>query len=270
MSYTVEEVCQAAMELAGRGDKPSNEDLNKAVKILGSILADWSVTRDVQLWNLVDSELDVPVCDWVTNDGVTYKCYRDHTADADNEPGKGDNWADYWVAASEDTYSPTPAEWTSGFEYAANKTYALDPMTDEDILAVKVQHAGQITYVDKISALEYQKLPIDSFGLPEMVWVEKALEGAVVHLWPICDCEDAKLLYYLVRRPGEPDKAATLTMPDQWIPALYYALAVELGFLWSISYERINLLGQKAKFEFDKALRTNTSEVSSCIVKPCY
>lgn len=268
--YSVEEVCTTAMTMAGRGDKPSNEDLNNAVKMLGSILSDWALTRGVHLWNLVDQSINVPTADWVTNDGLTYKCYRDHVADADNEPGTGDLWEDFWLLAEDTDYSPTAGAWTLGFNYKTNHTYALNSLTDEDILSVRVQHAGGISYVDKVSALDFSKLDVTSFGLPEKVWVEKAVDGPVIHIWPMCDYEDATMIYYLVRKPGAPDKSATMAIPTQWIPALYYALAVELGFFYNIGLDRLNILGQKAQYEFAKAARTNESEVDECFVTPCY
>jgi len=268
--YSVEEVCTTAMTMAGRGDKPSNEDLNNAVKMLGNILSDWATTRGVHLWDLTNTEINVPVCDFVTEAGQVYKCYQDHIAAADNKPGSGEKWGDYWVSASVGDYTPTPGAWNAGFQYGPNRTYNLNPNVDEDVLAVKVQHAGEVYDVKKIPHLDFLRLPMDSFGLPEKISVIKSAEGSAIHIWPANDQESARLLYYLVCRPGAPDKLDSMTLPAQWVPALYYALAVELGFFYNIGLDRLNILGQKARYEFAKASRTNESEVDECFVTPCY
>ena len=146
----------------------------------------------------------------------------------------------------------------------------FDALYVEDIIGLRVLHAGQFSPVEKISMLDYVNLDRQEFNLPTHAHIQKTSNGASAQFFPINNEANATLHYYEIRRPYQLAHNQSTTIPDQWISALYYALAVELGFVYNIGIERLNMLGQKAQFEFNKAFRTNESEVDRCFVKPAY
>jgi hypothetical protein len=100
--------------------------------------------------------------------------------------------------------------------------------------------------------------------------VQRKDSGLYLHLWPLCDQENATLHFYEISKPEITVGSQVVDIPDQWIQALYYALSVELGFIYNIPSERLKILGMKAAGEFKKAFQTNESEVDSCFVEPLY
>jgi hypothetical protein len=265
--HTVEEIAFSAMTLAGRGDKPSPDDLNQTIRVMNMILKDWATTRDVHLWNLLEETISVTRASIVTHLGNQYLCYASHIASTTNEPGVGAEWPNYWVGANS---SESIAEWVSGTTYGANQNIALNPFQLEDITAVRLLHEGQFSPVEKINMHEYALLDPAMHGLPEKIYVEKRANETHINIWPKCGVSNASLIYYRINRPEDVYAGQTLLISDAWIMALQYALAVEMGFMYNISIERLNILGQKAHMEFNKAFRLNESEVDRCFVKPCY
>lgn len=265
--YTVEDICTTAMQLAGRGDKPSSDDMALAIRTLKIILEDWTATRGVILWNLIESSLDILRGDVVQVGEDYYQCYLTHTSEADNEPGVGDNWQNYWVLCKPAT---APLTWALTNVYENRRATTIQSTKIEDLLAVRLQCQGQISPVEKIRTMDFTDLPLADIGYPDRMLVQKTQAGLVVHLHPLPDIEEAKLLYYVVQKPDEWEAGDITTLAGQWVQALYYALAVELGFLWHIELNRMDLLGKKAEYEFNKAFRTNESEIDECYIKPAY
>lgn len=265
--YAVEDILKMGAQLAGRGDKLPMDELNVALRILNTILTDWATTRDVQLFNILEATMPLPTPDTVLHNSIYYQCYNPHTSASDNEPGVGALWEDYWKLAPEVT---TPLTWAASNSYSPNNLVQFDALYVEDIIGLRVLHAGQFSPVEKISMLDYVNLDRQEFNLPTHAHIQKTSNGASAQFFPINNQANATLHYYEIRRPYQLSHNQSTTIPDQWISALYYALAVELGFVYNIGMERLNMLGQKAQFEFNKAFRTNESEVDRCFVKPCY
>ena len=266
--FTIEEICNTALQLAGRGDKPASDDFALAVRTLQAILSDWAATKDVQLWNLVDYELTINRGSVVKVGDNYYQCYITHTAAAGNEPEVGDNYLNYWVPTTSTT---TYGTWTSGLTYSNGQTLSdLSGIAIEDILCPRIVFQGQTSAVEKINAIDYAKLQPNEQGVPTHLWVQKTGNGIYIRIWPVLNEESVLLRFYSVLRNEYIRPEASSNLPDYWSQALYYALALELGFMYNIGIERINLLGQKAVHEFNKAFRANASEVDRCFVKPCY
>ena len=264
--YAIEDILKMAAQLAGRGDKLSMEDLNTALRILNTILKDWAATQDVQLWNILEKTVDLPTPDTVLHNGVYYQCFNPHTSAADNEPGVGALWENYWQVTTAVT---SPFTWAVANSYTHNNLILFTPTEVEDIIGLRVLHQGQFSPIEKIPMLDYVNRE-QSFDLPTHAHVQRSATGTSAQFWPVNNQENATLHYYQISRPYAFALNQSTDIPEQWIVALYYALAVELGFVYNIGTERLNVLGQKAKFEFNKAFRTNESEADACFVKPCY
>ena len=269
MAFTAEEVCNLALQLAGRGDKTTNDELNQALQIMQVILAEWAASMDVHLWNIAKNTEDVPIGDRVLgSDGsAVYQCIRGHTSATDNQPISGDLYNDYWVGT---TLTSSPLTWASDITYNNNRIITLDTEGLEDVLSLQVLHNGQKSTVEKISLLEFKDLDEAELGLPTKCWVQRLETALELHLWPLCDKEDATLYYYSVNRPLISTGDQVVNIPDQWTQALYYALAVELGFVYNIGIDRLRVLGAKSNSAFNRAFRTNESEVDTCFVEPIY
>lgn len=265
---TVEQICKTALQLCGRGDKPDTDDMALALRTMNIITADWAATRDVLFWNVAEDSFDVPIGDRVTGtDGNVYQCIVPHVADDDNCPVTGDQYLDYWKASP---HTDGAVVWASGTSYDNSQYYQFSDSYLEDILATKLQLNGQFSTVEKVGAMEFLSLTKDEIGEPTKLWFKKEGSFCRAYLWPLNPEANAKIFFYSVKRPYESISSDLFSFPDQWAQALYYALAVELGFMYNISLERLNVLGQKARFEFDKAFRSNESETDECYVKPLY
>jgi len=265
--YNVEDIIKTALTLAGRGDKPSNDMLNEALRALQLILGEWATVKDVTFWNIADTRLDLLQGDVVKVGDNYYQCYVNHTALAVNQPEVGAVWENFWVSCAEVT---TPLTWALGNAYLSQRELTLTDFNLEDILCLKIFDKGQESSIEKISMIEFQKLPLIDIGTPTKCWAQKTLDGLILHFYPLIDNAETTLSYYSINRPNPISAASATNLPEQWIQALQYTLATELGFLYNISLDRLNILGQKAKFEMDKAMRTNNSEVDTCFVKPLY
>jgi len=136
--------------------------------------------------------------------------------------------------------------------------------------AIKVLHAGQFSAIERVSMMDFQELDRFEMGLPTKCFIQRISSALRVHLWPLCNVENATLHFYEVSKPSFVSGEQIVDIPDQWIKALYYALAVELGFIYNIKSDRIQLIGAKSASEFKKAFLTNESEEDSCFVKPLY
>lgn len=263
----VEEIILTALQLAGRGDRPSEADKAKALKHLQIILDDWAATKGVLLWNVTESGSEVPRGDVVLVGETYYQCYSSHLSNSTNEPATGADWPNFWVECKPSDDATT---WATATTYENRRAYADQTLQVEDILGVTVQHAGQFSNVEKIGSMEFAALPLNVTGVPEKLWVQKTIDGLVFNLYPLPDVDDAKFFFYTIKRPPTWTLADDTNMASQWVQALYYALAVELGFLYNIDFNRLNVIGQKAEFEFAKAFRTNESELDECFIKPLY
>jgi len=265
--FNIEDILTTAMTLAGRGDKPSSDDLALALRTLQLILGDWATTKDVTFWNIAETSTTLLQGDVVKVGDNYYQCYVNHTSLAINEPGVGAVESNFWTSCAEVT---APLTWALGNSYLNQKQLILTDFNLEDVLALKIQYQGQFSPVEKIGAMEFQQLPMADIGTPTKCWAQKTLDGLVLHFYPLPDNAETNLFYYSITRPQPIAAGNTTNLAEQWVTALYYSLAVELGFMYNIGMDRLNILGQKAKFELDKAMRTNNSEVDTCFVKPCY
>ena len=172
----------------------------------------------------------------------------------------------------------TKTDWRllkEGREYKQVQTQGFNPYligsdAIEDILCPRIVFQGQTSAVEKINAIDFAKLQPNEQGVPTHLWVQKTGNGIYIRIWPVLNEESVLLRFYSVLRNEYIRPEASSNLPDYWSQALYYALALELGFMYNIGIERINLLGQKAVHEFNKAFRANASEVDRCFVKPCY
>lgn len=257
------------MTLAGRGDKPSSDDLAQALRTLQLILEDWATTKGVLLWNVLEEQIDVPRGDIVLHNGQYYQCYVDHISSADNEPGNltSETWRNFWVAGKTVT---DPLVWTLGNSYTNAKSFLYPNQFVSDILAVRIQYEGQISHVEKVGALDFANLDIQETGPMTHIYVQKTANGMFLNQWPLNNRAGSKLMFYSTTTPNEVLASDSTDMPSPWVTAAYYALATELGFLYNIPMDRLNVIGQKAEFEFNKALRINESEIDECFIKPLY
>ena len=53
MALSLEKICERAMKLAGRGDKPSSDDYGEAIDTVSMILTNWSSNHGVALWDIL-------------------------------------------------------------------------------------------------------------------------------------------------------------------------------------------------------------------------
>ena len=269
MSLTVEKICRRAMQLAGRGDKPSVNDFNDALETLNMVFQNWSVNYGVALWDIICNEFSFTAGELTSNNGKIYQCKKGHVSSTDNEPGIGTDWANYWV----ETFNLTTTNiWVSGLYYNPNRSIDFGSPDIHSVSNLYIDYNGVFYPVDRVNKDSFIEEEAQEIGRPTKAYIQKNAIGFTVILSPIPD-DDYTFKYYACKKPmefSEGQLSGGVGLPSNWLMAAQYALAVELAYLYSIDKESIAVLIQKARFEFKKCLGTDKEEVDRCFVKPTY
>ena len=268
MYLSVGDACTKAMQMAGRGDKPSPDDMADAAIMATAITKNWAANYGISLWDSKRVLESVEMGNLVVNDGTYYQCIMAHTSDADSEPGTGDDYALYW----KETDVVTATTWITGVSYDVNNgIYTTNPDVFSYQQVRYLSAAGQYSDIIMVSKEDFATFDRRDVGIPTHATVEKTPLATFLQLYPTPYEEGGQLEYTLWNKPMDMmDHQGLLNLPDNWILAFIYTLAVELGFLYNIGTEQIALLAAKAKGEFRKCRGTEKSEVKKCFVKPTY
>ena len=258
------------MKLAGRGDKPSAEDFEEAISTLDLILKNWAVNHGVALWDIACKEVSFEAGELCTNNGQTYLCIKTHHSTADNEPGVGEDWADYWLESGET--STSTLAWVLGANYLAKKTLNIEDIGTYEIALLYYVDNGELIRVTKIKEEDMPRYNPLQPGDVSAFYLAKDSVSFQVRLIPQ-PTKDYTFKAYLCKKPVSINSGslnAGVDVQDNWLIAAMYALAVELAFLYGLDTQTISGLISKATYEFKKCLGTAKSGSDLCFVKPTY
>lgn len=267
MLLTVEEVCNRALRIIGRGDKPSADDTNRVIDTLTILLKAWS-NRGIHLFDLQDQYAALEGYA-VSNDGTQYICKMPHTAASTNEPGTGADWENYWVEAP-NTFS-NYLTWASGAEYLPPNLFILGSSDLFSVTYPWLHDDGSQTPLTRISKDDFQALQKGDIGTPEYIYVEKSTNSLSVRVWPIPDKDTYEMSYTgIVSGTSVTSGSEYAAVPDNWLLALQYGLAAELAHEYSLPDTQTLPLVRKAEIELRRAMGTEFGEADTCHVSPCY
>lgn len=268
MYMTMLEACTRAYKLIGCGDKVSPDEINEAINVGSLILKKWAAAYGISLWSLARDSESITVGDLVLNDSVTYQCIRAHTSSADSEPGTGDDWEVYWTVSPETTTTP----WGTAVDYTVSNSIDKEDLNLFTFTHPKIRNSeGSYSDFELVGPETFAEFDRTEVGIPAYGTVEKTQFATTLQLYPTPSESGLVLEYDAWKKPGDVYLQEELVpAPDHWYIAFYYALAVELSFLYHVDPETVALLAAKAKSEFKLCRGTAKTEKKKCFVKPAY
>ena len=256
--------------MAGRGDKPSVDDYNDALTTLDMIFKTWASNHGVAFWDIVCNSQTLTAGSKVSHNSKVYQCILNHTADSTNEPGVGADWADYW---EENSDISTTDLWVSGLTYTVVRSLTPTSTNCVDISNLHINYNGSFWQVELVSKDELFNHDTLTTGMPTKAYLSHSQIGGVVAIFNRIPNRDYEFKYYAMCRPETitaENLGVSTPIPDNWLKAAVYALAVELSYLYSIDLETIQLLTVKARAEFKKCLGTDRGGNDLCFVKSTF
>ena len=267
MNMTVSDLCVRALRIAGRGDKPTADDLNQAIVSLNGMTSAWR-SRGVDLFNLYDQQIILPVADTVLVSGATYVCIREHYSTIEDNPGVGANWQNYWAVTTNVTAT---IAWAEGTTYQTpNKLMPMGSSPElAEVVNTRIVRLGEVTPVIPIGRATFMNLDPAILGIPTVLYqvLGNALE---LRLHPTPDYEDLVFLFTGVMVPPDQIIGGEAWFPPPWLQALQYGLASELSYHFVLPPERVAMLNQKAEREFLLAKGYPKKEAETCGIKSLY
>lgn len=267
MNLSVNSLLTRSLQIAGRGDKPTSDDMAQALVSLNAMLGAWRL-RGVDLFNLHDQQYTMSAADYVLNDGATYVCIRPHYSTTSDEPGTGANWQNFWALTTNVTGTVT---WSAGVSYTApNRVFISGgSIYMPEVANVRILQTGTVNFVDIVGREEFFALDPAELGIPTKVFIQPGPQ-AEFHFWPTPDYSDLLLLFTAVLVGQDQYTGTDAYVPPTWLQALQYGLAAELGYYFNLTPDRLGVLNNKAEVEFRRALGSDKGVVESCHVDPCY
>jgi len=127
---------------------------------------------------------------------------------------------------------------------------------------VRQSSGGNDTPIKVLSQEEYMRFGVKTTpGLTTQVWYQPLIENGIVHCYPVPSASNTILfleLHYpfqkFVASSDNPD------FPPEWLNAIIYGLAVNLGYRTGMEEKRLNMLKQDAEYWHQYALGTSQEE----------
>jgi len=121
---------------------------------------------------------------------------------------------------------------------------------------------GNDTPIKVLAQEEYMRFGVKTTtGLTTQVWYQPLIENGIVHCYPVPSASNTILfleLHYpfqkFVASSDNPD------FPPEWLNAIIYGLAVNLGYRTGMEEKRLNMLKQDAEYWHQYALGTSQEE----------
>ncbi len=267
MNMSVNSLLTRALQLAGRGDKPTSDDMAQALVSLNVLLGTWR-NRGVDLFNLHDQQYTMSLENYVLHNGTTYVCIRPHYSTTNDEPGAGANWRNFWASTTNIT---STVAWAVDTSYTAPNRLFLSGGTSymSEIANPRILQAGTVNFLDIVGREEFFALDPAELGIPTKIFIQPGPQ-AEFHFWPTPDYSDLILLFTAVLTGQDQYTGTEVYIASNWLQALQYGLAAELGYYYNLTPDRIGVLNNKAEVEFRRALGSDKGVVESCHVDPCY
>lgn len=267
---SLDKIIKHAYSIIGRGEKLRNEQIDDAINALDIMFASWA-NKGADLWRTEKVNFEIPKPLIVENGGEQYICIRKHTASSFNEPGAGANSEIYWVSTSGHL---TVEAWVAGVEYLAANDISLIENNIFSIGTARIIDAGEILEVSFIPRRKFEDLdPAEtsegsSTRYRAVFEPTRAGQAPRIILYPTPDKEGLVLEFHKIFYVD-----STMFyegIPANWLAAIQYGLAVELGYMNGIALDVLTSVVNKFKFEFQRARGSEREVISSCFVEPLF
>lgn len=260
----LEELIHQAYCVIGRGEKLRPEQVNQAITALDIMFKSWS-NKGHDLWKVSTQLLELSLPQVVEHNGKKYVCCSQHTSSEFSEPGAGVNSNLYWIEISD---SELTEDWDAGVLYGDSANVSL---TDEPFAIGNLTYivGGRRHRVKLVSQRKFSNIEEKEIGTPKHAVFSglKAGISSSVSLHPIPFESGAALEYSAVKMAGAYDAT---TAPENWISAIKYGLAVELGYLNGIPHDTHTSIVNKFQYEFRRARGSEQEVTDSCFVEPLF
>lgn len=118
----------------------------------------------------------------------------------------------------------------------------------------RVDSSGNSTILTPVSRSDYQALSLKtSVGETNQYYYDLQREDGILYVWPVTNLTDSKLSINL-RTPlaDAGSSLQNLDVPSEWLRALKYGLAYDLGDEYGLPSSRQNRIGQKLEQIIDE------------------
>ena len=253
------EIIKEAAERAGIIDE--EDDLTPAQYIsyrrtLNILVSAWQA-KGIYLWTVVWDQLQLTASSVALSGGADYECIRNHTSDADTEPGVGTNWQSYWKLLT----TTAGGAWVTATDYTSICNVSI-PIDTLDVNKMFIRVDGNDSEVKEFTRHDYFNKTdkyTNTTATPINYWLDKHIEVASeVFLYPYPNDADAVLHYGRVKRlqdfEGSTDNP---DFPVKYYEALITDLTYKLSHKGGNAVEERMLLKQDKREEFRDALADN-------------
>jgi len=260
----IESLISQAYKVIGRGEKLRPESINEAADCLELMFKSWA-NKGGDVWRINKKSIALPIPAVIENDSKNYLCIRSHTANPDSEPGIGSSYKSYWVEAPEDLTAT--GTWALAASYIDGRVVDFDDATMFSIGCAKVIDNGEETHFEFISRKDANSLDRSLLGIPNKgVFIPN--KEPQLYLYPIVNKAGLVFEYHNITYSAF-DTFLTES-PDNWLNAIKYGLAVELGYMNGIPLDKLTGIVNKFQFEYRRAKGSEKEVITSCFVKSLF
>lgn len=268
MIVSLEELVKQSYAVIGRGQKLRPEQMTDALTALTIMFKSWS-NKGRDLWRVSKHEMPLRINMETTHEGKRYLCIRTHfSEDATNPSIDTGHWLEIPADAPEIT---TTNDWMSGLSYG-NQMYF-------NVLQENVFTVGNVRVYEGAQKKKFRLYNHEKFDSRVQYEIGTPSYGKVIPK----DRATGLVRVDINAFPANHDVTISLDlilhadfgtgielMPENWLSAIKYGLAVELGYSNSIDPTTLTSIVNKFQYEFRKARGSEREVESSCFVEPLF
>ena len=268
MILSLEELVKQSYAVIGRGQKLRPEQMNDALTALNIMFKSWS-NKGHDLWRVSKYEMPLRLTGATAYEGKQYLCIRTHQAEEGLNPAES---AGYWLEVPEDAPAiENVIDW-SEFSGYLNQMYF-------DVARENVFTIGNIRVYEGAQKKKFRLYGRDKFDGKVQYEIGTPSYGKItpkdnttgwarvdVNAFPVTNDVVVSLDLILHADHG----IGVDLIPENWLSAIKYGLAVELGYSNSIDTTTLTSIVNKFQHEFRKARGSEREVESSCFVEPLF
>lgn len=274
---TRDELINGALRLigkAGRGKTASAADISDAAEALELMIKAWQATPGFQLWKLKEATLFVTkgtadyslpgancTLSYVETDVKVAGVATDLTIDVDSITGMSDgdyigieldsgslHWTTINGAPAGDTVTITDALPSAVAVDRTVYVYTTQIIRPLRVVDARRKDSSDVP-IDVVTRQEYYELPNKtSTGSVNQVYYDPQLTTGTLHIWPAGNDADDKIELTLMYPIEDFDSSnINADFPQEWLKAIKFNLAADLGPEYGLDLNRQGYLDRKAK-----------------------
>jgi len=275
-TMTASEFLDSVLRLSnvvGEGENANAEEYKIATEALNLQLHQLEV-NDVPIWKRGFYDVKPSQSSYVTNDSVDYRCVKGHTAAAENEPGTGDLWMEYWTADID--AEGTPTTWALTTVYTTSIEVTI-PDRFYDILVVTViQNSSNETPI-RVIPFDVYTMDVNSkrtsvcTNIPTYISFDNNTTN-VGYLYPQpTNAFTSSLRIYGIVKPEDVDATnQNIDIPPRYLNMLRYNVALDIAYSFGQDPDTIQLLKGQANYFLKEYRKSNKEHTTANFSKGAY